>query len=186
MGNLLAITLLLSTQTHTSLGEKIVKHARAQVGVTLTYNPGYERIPYPMGDVPKSKGVCTDVVIRALRPLGYDLQALIHNDAKKSPSRYPRISSPDRNIDHRRCPNQMAFFARYGATLDFRSVSPERWKPGEIIFWKLPNGRDHVGIVSDQRNSLGVPLAIHNIGAGAKEEDCLIAWKVVGRFRFPK
>lgn len=167
---------------------KIVEGAKIQVREAATYTAGYFRIEYPNGDLPRNKGVCTDVVVRALRHAGYDLQKLIHDDMRHRFNTYPRRErAPDSNIDHRRCPNQIWYFKSYGRTLT-KKVSPEtlrHWQAGDVVFWKLDSGLDHVGIVSDRRNSRGEPLAIHNIGRCA-EEDVLSSWRIVGHFRFPR
>ncbi len=181
-----------SNKPHTT-GEKIVAGARAQLG-TL-YDPAYRAIPYPNGDVPRgadgiARGVCTDVVIRALRAAGHDLQRLIHQDMKRNFRLYPRqwdLRRPDHNIDHRRVPNQMTFFRRRGQTLT-REVSPRtraRWRPGDTVCWKFDNGLDHTGIVSDKTSARGWPLVIHNLSVCA-EEDALTAWRITGHFRYPK
>ncbi len=165
--------------------DRFVHAAIGQIGVTTRYSPGYVKIPYPNGDVPLQKGVCTDVVIRALREVGTDLQKAIHEDAKKFPSRYPRISKLDSNIDHRRCPNMSAYFQKYANAIDIELKDPSEWKSGDIVFWKLFGGKDHVGVLSTKRNLNGFPFVIHNIGAGVAEEDVLGNWTIIGRFRLP-
>lgn len=169
-----------------SIHERIAAHAIEQTTWGTRYDARYERIAYPNGDVPRSRGVCTDVVIRALRSVGYDLQRLIHEDARKHPRRYPRIDRLDRNIDHRRCPNQVAYFRAYGRTISHNTARPtwSDWKPGDIVFWVLDNGRDHVGIVTAKREPNGKPWVVHNLG-GTRHENVLTQWRLVGRFRFP-
>jgi uncharacterized protein len=167
-------------------GEKIVAAARSQSGTR--YQGGYVKIGYPNGDVPSNIGVCTDVVIRALRGAGYDLQKLIHEDMRRNFRSYPRREArPDSNIDHRRVPNQMHFFGKFGKKLttkvDARSL--REWQPGDFIYWKLDNGLDHTGVVSDRKNRQGIPLVIHNLGTCA-EEDVLTSWKITGHYRYPK
>ncbi len=176
----LAICLLLAPG---SVYESIVEGARKQLDWRTSYRPGYFKIGFPKGDLPKSKGVCTDVVVRALRHAGYDLQVLIHSDMKSNWSKYPRYpnhSKPDTNIDHRRVPNQIVYFKRFGKQLPLNQV-----EPGEIIYWKLANGLDHVGIVSNRKSVNGNYLIVHNI-SGIAEEDCLRRYKWVYRFKFPK
>ncbi|RYG24118.1 DUF1287 domain-containing protein [bacterium] len=166
---------------------KIVEGALMQAREGADYTTGYFKIPYPGGDIERSKGVCTDVVIRSLRHAGYDLQKLIHEDMRQNFRRYPRRESrPDSNIDHRRCPNQMAFFRRFGRTLT-NVVSPQslqHWRPGDIVYWKLPNGLDHTGVLTHNVNARGEPLVVHNIGR-CMEEDVLTKWKIVGHFCYP-
>lgn len=171
-----------------SVAQKIVNGARAQIGTI--YDPAYFTMRYPNGDVPRDRGACTDVIVRALRRAGYDLQRLMHEDMKRNFSLYPRkwgLRRTDKNIDHRRVPNQMVFFKRHGTTLT-REVSAhtlKSWQPGDIVCWKFDNGLDHTGIISDRRNSQGLPLVIHNL-AVCVEEDVLLAWKITGHFRYPK
>jgi uncharacterized protein YijF (DUF1287 family) len=171
------------------IGSKIVANARVQLGWNTVYDPSYVKLGYPGGDVPKDRGVCTDVVSRSLRAVGKDLQKLVYEDKSKNVSTYPVYPGKtiDRNIDHRRCPNLLVFFKRFGSTLttktDSRSI--KQWKPGDIVFWKLDNGRDHVGIVTDKVDGNGVPFAIHNLST-TLEEPVLNSWKIVGHFRYPK
>ncbi len=154
----------------------------------VTYDPAYVSIPYPNGDVDPSKGVCTDVVIRAYRKLGVDLQKLVHEDMRTNFVRYPTkfgLKKPDRNIDHRRVPNLEVFFTRAGARLDATS-DPRDYRPGDLVTWELSPGVTHIGIVSDQMAHLLTSRhqIIHNIGAGDVMEDVLFEWKVLGHFRY--
>lgn len=165
----------------------LIAAARRQVGVTLSYDPAYTRIAYPGGDVPRAKGVCTDVVIRAYRDaLGIDLQSEVHRDMAAQFSAYPKrwgLRRPDSNIDHRRVPNLETYWARKAARLPIPARAGD-WQPGDL-FTTLIDGRlPHVGIVSDRTAANGNPLVIHNIGSGAREEDLLLAWKPTGRFRW--
>jgi hypothetical protein len=166
---------------------RIVAAARSQVGDS--YDQSYYSLRYPNGDVPRGRGACTDVVVRALRAVGIDLQRLIHEDKRRFPGVYPRKSQHsklDKNIDHRRVVNQVVYFARYGQTLTSATTMRTRsqWRAGDIVVWKFENGLDHIGIVSDKTNSRGWPLVIHNVG-GCAENDALNRWRIVGRFRFP-
>ena len=165
----------------------LVDAARSQVGVTLSYDPRYERLAYPGGDVPLERGVCTDVVVRAYRKLGADLQVLVHQDMKQAWDVYQKkgrwqMKAPDRNIDHRRVPNLATFFGRHGSSLPV-SKEGSQYKAGDIVTWMLPGNLTHIGIVSD-RQAGGVPLIIHNIGAGTKEENILFAYPVTGHYRW--
>ena len=161
---------------------RIVEGARIQAREAAAYTTGYVRLPYPNGDLPRDKGVCTDVVVRALRHAGYDLQRLIHEDMKARFASYPRREArPDANIDHRRCPNQAWFFRRYGRTLDLKGG----WRPGDVVYWKLPSGLDHTGVLSSRTNAKGEPFVVHNLGRCA-EEDVLRAWRIVGHYRYPR
>ncbi len=172
------ICLLLLAGIRITAAERIVAGARSQLTSPSTYDGGYFALKYPGGDPPPDRGACTDVVIRALRPAGYDLQRLIHEDAKDHP--YPRIKKLDYSIDHRRCPNQMVYFARYGKKLPIN----QQFAPGDIVFWKLPGGLDHVGVVSDAKAADGDWKVIHNVRV-CEEAPFLHAWTIVGHFRFP-
>jgi uncharacterized protein YijF (DUF1287 family) len=167
----------------------VVASARSQVGVTIRYDSGYARIPYPNGDLPLERGVCADVIVRAFRAGGIDLQRLVHEDMAAHFSAYPHawgLRGPDTNIDHRRVPNLETFFRRKRADVPV-TVQALDYRGGDIVSWRLPNGLAHIGLVSDHvaPGGSGRPLMIHNIGAGTQEEDVLFAWKVVGHFRWP-
>jgi uncharacterized protein YijF (DUF1287 family) len=164
----------------------LVAAARAQVGVTLFYDPSYQQIAYPMGDVPMVRGVCSDVVIRAFRTVGIDLQQELHRDMKRHFAAYPKtwgLAKPDRNIDHRRVPNLATWFKRQGYDLPV-SQDARAYHPGDIVAWVLGGGQAHIGIVSDRRSEDGArPLVIHNIGWGAREDDALFEYRITGHFR---
>lgn len=166
----------------------LVHAARAQVGVTTTYDGQYVRLSYPGGDLPMDRGVCTDVVIRALRAQGFDLQQRVHEDMRSAWKDYPnpwKLKGPDRNIDHRRVPNLATFFTRHGQVLPV-SRDPKAYAPGDLVTWRLSKGLPHIGVVSDRKTPDGVPLVIHNIGEGVKEEDLLFQFPITGHFRYPR
>ena len=166
---------------------RVIEGAKKQVGVTRGYDSAYRRIAYPNGDVPREVGVCTDVIIRAYRHAGVDLQVLVHEDMKANFAKYPKnwgLRRPDTNIDHRRVPNLATFFTRRGGKLPVTRRGGD-YKPGDIITWRLSSGVPHIGLVSDVR----VPntdryLVVHNIGAGAQIEDVLFEYTVTGHYRF--
>ena len=171
----------------TPLQARVMAGARAQIG--NAYDASYCSLSYPNGDPPAGQGACTDVVVRSLRAGGYDLQSLVHEDMTRHWNEYPHrwgLPGPDPNIDHRRVPNLAVFFRRHGQVLP-PSVTPKTlptWQPGDVVAWRLPGGYDHCGIVSDQRDTAGVPLVIHNLGRVA-EQDVLTQWAIVGHFRYP-
>ncbi len=170
--------------------QKLIAAARTQLGVTLRYDPAYTTLTFPNGDVPREKGVCTDVVIRAYRDaLGIDLQTLVNADMRRAFAAYPRkwgLARPDRSIDHRRVPNLARFLARQGAELPV-PADGKGWQPGDIFTSAPSNGAGgtatHIGLVTD-RPGARAPLILHNIGAGAREEDALLDWPITGRFRW--
>lgn len=174
-----------TTTTATAPTPPWVASARKQVGVTLIYDPAYVRLPYPGGDVPQERGVCTDVVIRALRPQGLDLQKAVHEDMRAHFRLYPKnwgLRAPDRNIDHRRVPNLQTWFVRQGWSLrPTREASS--YRPGDLVTWMLPGNLPHIGIVSDRRSVSGTPLIIHNIGRGTREENILFDYPITGHYR---
>lgn len=189
---IVATILLLLSTSGTAVAEtgsvalNLVAAARSQVGVTLTYDPSYRQIDYPMGDVPLERGVCSDVVIRAFRAMGIDLQQEVHRDMSRHFAAYPKLwdlRAPDRNIDHRRVPNLATWFERQGHARPL-SDDPAAYQPGDVVAWALGNGRPHIGIVSDRRSDDGIrPLLIHNISWGAQEEDVLLDYRITGHFR---
>jgi len=166
---------------------RVLAAAHAQVGVTRHYDGRYVRLAYPGGDVPADRGVCTDVVIRAYRAAGLDLQQAVHEDMRRHFDAYPPLwglSRPDRNIDHRRVPNLETWARRAGHALP-AGTDPAAYRPGDLVSWRLPNGLPHIGVVSDRRapDGSGRWLVVHNIGAGTRVEDVLFAWPPVGHFR---
>ena len=167
----------------------LVRTARTQIGKTLRYDGSYQILDYPNGDVPLEVGVCTDVVIRAFRSgLSLDLQKLVHEDMRANFSRYPKnwgLRGPDKNIDHRRVPNLKAYFKRKGYELPV-SKDADDYKPGDLVTCIVPPHLPHIMIVSDRKNANGQALVIHNIGAGAREEDRLFEFKITGHYRLPK
>lgn len=153
----------------------------------VIYDPSYFSIEYPNGDIPEGKGVCTDVIIRAYRKIGVDLQKLVHDDMKANFDKYPKnwgLRATDKNIDHRRVPNLMTFFKRMGAQLPITTNSND-YKPGNIVAWSLSGGMTHIGIVVDKKSQDGKrPLIVHNIGAGQVIEDCLFDFKIIGHYDY--
>jgi uncharacterized protein YijF (DUF1287 family) len=158
-----------------------------QVGKTTSYDPSYQKLDYPNGDVPLETGVCSDVIVRAFRKGGIDLQKDVHEDMKGNFSAYPTrwgLKGTDANIDHRRVPNLQTYFTRKGKSLA-TSTSSEDFLPGDVVTWDLGGGVDHVGVVV---NVWSKPtqryLIVHNIGAGTLMEDVLFAWKITGHYRY--
>ena len=165
---------------------RLIAAARAQIGVTVRYDSAYTPLAFPGGDVPRERGVCTDVVIRAYRDaLGLDLQALVNADMRSEFSAYPRtwgLRAPDRSIDHRRVPNLRTWLTRQGASLPI-PADGAGWRPGDIFTSLVDGNFTHIGLVSDRRGADGW-LIVHNIGAGTREEDGLAAWPITGRYRW--
>lgn len=165
--------------------ERFVESAMLQTQLTLFYDPSYVKLSYPGGDVPIERGVCTDVIIRAFRAVGVDLQKLVHEDMKRHFSRYPKrwgLTRPDSNIDHRRVPNLETFFSRHGMRI--ADLSPSSFRKGDLVVWKLPGGLPHIGIVATEpAGGSSRPLCVHNVGAGTRLEDVLIEWPITAHFR---
>ena len=155
----------------------------------VTYNSRYVSIPYPGGDVPEDTGVCTDVIIRAYRKVGIDLQKEVHEDMKKNFSKYPKkfgLKKPDTNIDHRRVPNLQVFFAKFGKSKP-TDQNPASYIPGDIVTWLLPGNLTHIGIVVNKKSADGKRyLIVHNIGAGQVLEDCLFKFDITGHYQYSK
>jgi len=166
-----------------------VEAARLQIGKTVLYDSRYRLLDYPNGDLPVDRGVCTDVIIRAMRDaFNLDLQKLVHEDMKMNFSEYPHqwgLESPDKNIDHRRVPNLQTFFKRRGWSLNI-SDDPEGYRPGDIVTCIVPPHRPHIMIVSNKKGSDGIPFVIHNIGAGVQEEDRLFEFELTGHYRISR
>jgi len=166
----------------------LVRAARLQVGVTTIYDGAYRVLEYPGGDVPPERGVCTDVVIRAFRTArSTDLQKLVHEDMRAHFGAYPSkrrwgLTRPDTSIDHRRVPNLMVYFSRAGLGQPV-SRDVAAYLPGDLVTWDLGGGVPHIGFVSERRAVTGTPLIIHNIGAGAREEDILFRFAITGHYR---
>lgn len=173
----------------TNKTQAFITAAIAQTQDNVTYNGAYFKITYPMGDVPAQYGVCTDVIIRAYRKLGIDLQQLVHKDMRGNFSLYPAKKNwgqtkTDTNIDHRRVPNLQTFFTRHGKKLIASSKSQD-YQAGDLVTWMLPGNLPHIGIVTDQRSADGLrPLIVHNIGAGPQLEDMLFNYTISGHYRY--
>ena len=167
----------------------VVAAARGQIGKTMGYEPAYQVLDYPNGDVPIEVGVCTDVVVRALRTsLAMDLQKLVHEDMRRNFARYPQnwgLRGPDKNIDHRRVPNLKAYFKRKGWELPV-TKNPADYQAGDLVACSVPPNLPHIMVVSDRKNADGCRLIIHNIGCGVQEEDCLFKFAITGHYRIPK
>jgi uncharacterized protein YijF (DUF1287 family) len=190
LGTIVGLGLTLSGASgQDTLGTKIASAARSQVGKTLRYDPSYETLSYPKGDVDIAGGVCTDVVIRALRSgLGVDLQKVVHEDMASNFRRYPQswgLRGPDKNIDHRRVPNLQVYFKRRGYELTVTQDMKD-YKAGDLVTCIVPPHLPHIMVVSDRITEAGRPLVIHNIGAGAQEEDRLFEFELTGHYRLKK
>jgi uncharacterized protein YijF (DUF1287 family) len=173
----------------TAKANALVAAALSQTKDTVTYNGAYFKITYPMGDVPAQYGVCTDVVIRAYRKLGFDLQQLVHEDMRANFSLYPAKkhwgqTKTDTNIDHRRVPNLQTFFTRHGKKLSV-SNDAKNYQVGDLVTWTLPGNLPHIGIVTNKRSADDQrPLIVHNIGAGPQLEDMLFDYTISGHYRY--
>lgn len=189
-GRVLLLVLLPATAASVQASpvpDELVIEARKRTQVSVTYDGSYVALKYPMGDVPNHLGVCTDVVVRAYRGVGIDLQRKIHEDMRANFGIYPKIwglKRPDKNIDHRRVPNLQRFFTRHGTVLP-ASARGVDYQPGDLVTWILPGNLPHIGIVSDTRvPGTGRPKIIHNMGGGAVEDDILFRYKITGRYRY--
>ena len=167
---------------------KLSDAALALTKQKVVYDPSYFTMPYPNGDVPEGKGVCTDVVIRAYRKgLAIDLQKEVHLDMKPNFKLYPKNwgrKTTDRNIDHRRVYNLMVFFKRKGIEKSL-TKNPDDYKPGDLVCWNLGGNVSHIGVVVNRKSTDGKRyLIVHNIGGGQVLEDCLFAWKIIGHYQY--
>lgn len=188
----ITILLFILLKFNTLFAQNIIAEQLSNAAIELTkqkveYYPGYIRIAYPNGDVPPNKGVCTDVIIRAYRKLGIDLQREVHEDMAKNFHLYPKnwgLKKTDTNIDHRRVPNLMVYFKRFGLVKPI-TQDPNDYKPGDIVCWNLGGGITHIGIVVNKKSADGKRyLIVHNIGAGQVLEDCLFSFKIIGHYTY--
>jgi uncharacterized protein YijF (DUF1287 family) len=178
---------IVETSQLTEKQKQISNAAISIINPNIIYDPTYFRIDFPNGDIPEGKGVCTDVVIRTYRKLGVDLQKEVHEDMKSNFHLYPKIwglTKPDTHIDHRRVPNLMVYFGRFGTEKPI-TTNPEDYEPGDIICWRLSNGMTHIGMMieqkSDDRNRYKI---VHNIGSGQIAEDILFDFEIIGHYAF--
>lgn len=184
---MIAVFGIFSSQAQ-ELANKLSDAALERTKHTVIYNGSYVKIPYPNGDVPANMGVCTDVVVRAYRQLGIDLQQKVHEDMKRNFSRYPSkrlwgLKSTDTNIDHRRVANLRVFFKRHGKSLPV-SDNVKDYRPGDLVTWMLPGNLPHIGIVTDKVSASGIPKIVHNIGLGPKLENMLFDYRITGHYRY--
>ena len=167
--------------------DDVVAAAQERTRHFVIYDPSYVSLSYPNGDVPEQTGVCTDVIIRTYRAaLNFDFQKAVHEDMKSNFSAYPAdwgLSRTDRNIDHRRVPNLETFLTRAGAALPITDKAKD-YLPGDIVSWRLLSGAPHIGIVTDRTTKDGIPLIVHNIGLGVREDDMLFQARITGHFRY--
>ncbi|SFB19520.1 hypothetical protein SAMN05660845_1960 [Flavobacterium swingsii] len=169
--------------------EQLSDVAISIIDENIEYDPSYFAIKYPNGDIPKNKGVCTDVVIRSYRKLNIDLQKEVHEDLKTNFSKYPNLkkwglTKPDTNIDHRRVPNLEIFFSRKGQKLKITNNSDD-YKVGEIITWMINNKLPHIGIITNKKSLDGKrPMIVHNVGNGQVLQDCLFSYEIVGHYKY--
>jgi uncharacterized protein YijF (DUF1287 family) len=182
---------LTSNQAIKTFKEKLSDAAISIIDPTIEYDPAYFSIPYPNGDIPKNKGVCTDVIIRSYRKLGIDLQKEVHENMIANFSAYPNLekwgmTKTDTNIDHRRVPNLEAYFERKGQKLAI-SQDPSAYKTGEIVTWMINGKLPHIGIVTNKKSKDGKRnLIVHNVGRGQVLEDCLFDYEIVGHYKYVK
>jgi uncharacterized protein len=184
-----AILLFCAIAAHADSGrtQQFIDAAIAQTRHHVVYDGSYRVIRYPGGDVPENRGVCTDVIIRAYRAIGIDLQQRVHEDMRIAFTVYPKMwgmTQPDANIDHRRVPNLQTYFQRHHAELPIVHDASD-YRAGDLVTWMLPGNLPHIGIVTEQRSDdKARPLIVHNIGRGPELEDMLFAYPITGHYRF--
>lgn len=166
--------------------QAVIDSAIEQTHVTTSYDPAYVRIPYPNGDVASNTGVCSDVVIRAFRKAGVDLQVKVHEDMSAHFAVYPHqwgLSKPDSSIDHRRVPNLMMYFERQGKDVGITQNAAD-YHPGDVVAWDFGDSKTHIGLISNRRNPKTCRfLIVHNSGMGTQLEDRLFEWPIIGHYR---
>lgn len=185
--SILLLTLNIASKAQTDFNIKLSEAAIELTREIVVYDPSYYTINYPNGDIPKGRGVCTDVVIRAYRKLGIDLQKEVHLDMKANFEKYPKqwgLKKTDTNIDHRRVPNLMVFFERKGISKPITSQG-EDYKPGDIVCWNLGGSITHIGIVVNKKSLFANRyMIVHNIGGGQVMEDCLFNYTIIGHYSY--
>jgi len=196
--NFIIIELLISSTVYAEVNftKNLIETAISLTNKNINYDGKYYIINYPLGDVPSNIGVCTDVIIRSYRSLGIDLQQKVHEDITENFHLYPnnwKLDKPDTNIDHRRVPNLQVFFTRHGKSLEITN-DPKNFQPGDIVAWDIANWWNkilknrktitHIGIVTDQYTSFGVPLIVHHRNYGLTMEDVLFNYKIIGHYRY--
>lgn len=173
--------------TTASFGDRLAAAALERTKHQVTYDPAYVVLKYPGGDVPADKGVCSDVVVRSYRALGFDLQKLLHEDMTRAFSKYPKrwnLKRPDKNIDHRRVPNLQTFFTRKGKSLTMSKDFAD-YQIGDIVAWDLNDkGLVHIGVVVEPPGKPGKRWIVHNVGQGPQLEDRLFTWTMIGHYRY--
>ena len=168
---------LFQSLTPAAFGSALATSARGQTADLVIYNDTYRHMAYPMGDVPALYGVCTDVVIRAYRGMGIDLQQRVHESG---------LGSGDTSIEHRRTETLRRFFARYGEQLP-PSTFAEDFRPGDIVTYDRPqnrHSRSHIAVVSDVLGASGRYMIVHNRGWGPQLEDALFVDEITGHYRY--
>jgi hypothetical protein len=176
-----------TTPIESPVVKRVVEGAVEQAQYTISYDPSYVSLDYPGGDVPLERGVCSDVIVRAFRKAEVDLQKEVHEDMSRSFNAYPKrwgLTKPDANIDHRRVANLMTYFERQGKQLA-TSTRAKDYLPGDVVAWELSEGVLHIGIVTNilSEATSGYQI-VHNIGGGARIEDALFSWKIIGHYRY--
>jgi len=188
---------LLAPALPLSRGEKLAQAARLQIGVTVSYDPSYVRLMYPNGDVPRSTGICADVVVRACRDaIGLDLQQLVHEDMVRDFTAYPSRQiwgnkKADSNIDHRRVLNLEVFWRRAGGRVwapagkNAGDAFPKPMQAGDFVTWMLNGHLPHVGVINTVK--LGLETVVHNVGRGVEETplSAFAPHPAHGLFRWP-
>ncbi len=172
--------------TADSFGEQLAEAALGRTQHEVLYDGSYQRMAYPGGDVPATQGVCTDVVIRAYRQMGVDLQVKVHEDMAAHFSAYPAfwgLKRTDTNIDHRRVPNLQTFFTRQGTKINHKDASSV-FQTGDVLTWMLPGNLPHTGIVVASASDRQPAQVVHNFGAGPIKTDMPSNWVLTGQYRY--
>lgn len=143
----------------------MLKSVREYIETKPKYKSKYYATGYPEDEY----GVCTDVVAFGMKGAGYDLKELVFDDIKANSDKY-NIDTIDKNIDFRRVRNLKVYFDNNAISLTTDVKDYKQWQGGDIVVFKT-----HIGVISDKRNSNGVPFVIHHYGTKQKyyEEDIL-------------
>lgn len=171
-------------------GHQLAAAALAHSREPVAFDNDYIKIPYPGGDISPGKGNAADVIVRAFRRTGIDLQKEIHEDMSANFRAYPQLfgrSAADANIDHRLVPNLQRFFERKAEVLE-ATRNPADYQPGDIVIWSLADAETHIGIVvPGPGRSASEPWVVHHVADNSmKWENVLFDFRIQAHFRYPK
>lgn len=167
--------------------DRLAASALARTKESITFDNSYYEIDFPAGDIPANKGNRSDLIVRAYRGVGIDLQKKVHSDMLENFRSYPQVfrrNQADPNIDHRLVKNLDTFFARNGEALEATSESLD-YHFGDLVVWRLIDGTKHIGIVVPGPGAKqSEKWVVHNMNSTPVWEDRLFDYMHVGHYRY--